>query len=244
MHRRLTVALAFAASLTAPHATTAQVAEPTLAPYEAVYSVSRGRMRLGRMHVTLERTADGGWVYRSRSRSTGVVAFFRDYQIDETTWFRVVDGRIVPSRHRYDLEGDRKQRDFDLVFDQGAGTVSGRVEGEHRDIELPAGAVDRHTTVLATVLDLVGGRDFPRRMVIVDRARVRELAATLAGEEAVSTPAGAFRALRIVQQRVDDPKKRFVLHVAPEHRFLPLRIQSQDDDGATVTLELVEFTLH
>lgn len=241
MHRCLT-ALVLAAGLAGPP--TAGAAEPDAAlyPYTATYSVSRGRMRVGQMQVSLTRTEHGSWLYQSHSRTTGFIGFLRDYRIHETTRFRVFQDGIVPYQHVYTLTGDRKDRNFALVFDWLRREVRGIVAGEAVTGELTPGAIDRHTILLSTVHDLRTGRDFPHRRVMIDRGEPKEVEVRIDGDDRLNTPAGSFDTVRVVQQRVDDPDKRLVLWLAREARHLPVRVASVDDDGKTITLELLEYS--
>ncbi|MCA1798791.1 MAG: DUF3108 domain-containing protein [Xanthomonadaceae bacterium] len=239
--RRGLIALALAVGLaSAPVAAPAE-REGGLHPYTATYSVSRGNMRVGRMRVELARTDQGCWLYESHSRTTGFISFLRDYRIHETTRFRVIENGVVPFQHVYTLTGDRKDRNFALAFDWTELEVRGIVSGEAVTGELTPGAIDRHTILLSSVLDLRSKRPFPYRLMMIDRAEQKEVEVRIDGEERLNTAAGAFDTVRVVQQRVDDADKRLILWLAVAERHLPVRVASVDDDGKTITLDLVEF---
>lgn len=240
MRRGLT-ALALVAGLAGAPVVAPAEPEGGLHPYTATYSVSRGRMRVGQMQVELTRSEQGCWLYQSHSRTTGFIGFLRDYRIHETTRFRVMQDGIVPFQHVYTLTGDRKDRNFALAFDWSEREVRGIVAGEAVTGELTPGAIDRHTILLSTVLDLRTERAFPYRLMMIDRGEQKEVEVRIDGEERLNTPAGAFDTVRVVQQRVDDADKRLVLWLAVDERHLPVRVASVDDDGKTITLELLEF---
>lgn len=241
MRRRLIPLLCGSVFAAAGAPTVADTAGDGLHPYTATYSVSRGRMRVGEMQVTLARAEHGTWLYESRSRTTGFIGFLRDYRIHEATRFSVQGDAIVPHQHAYTLTGDRRDRNFALEFDWERLTVQGIVEGEAVTAELERGAVDRHTILLSAVLGLRRGATFPHRRVMIDRARAKEVEVRYDGDGDLSTPAGMFRTVRIVQQRIDDPAKRLVLWLATDAQLLPVRVRSVDDDGKTITLELLAF---
>lgn len=234
------IAPIIAATLSAPlgAAGDALAPEPTLEPYRATYSVSRGIMR-GESVVTLTPAGDT-WTYHSQLRTTGLAALLR-IEINEYSEFRVEHGSVVPLVHRYTLDGRRKDRDFALAFDWVERRVNGTVRGKRVEAELEPGVIDRHSVPPSLMLDLAAGREFPRHYVVMDQGRTRHLEVSLDGEETLRTAAGEFETRRVVQQRVDKPERRFVTWLAPSLGNLPVKIQSVDDDGATVTMELTGY---
>lgn len=210
-----------------------------LTPYSAVYTVTRGRIRLGEMHTRLRANEGGYWEYRSTSRTTGLVSLFRSLTIDERSTFRVEDGTVVPFTHSYDFDGGRKNRDFEFEFDWEACEVRGSNEGETATAELVHGAVDRHSTPVAVLLAVATGQAFPHEFVMVDRAKIRYYENRIDGEERLELETGAVDTIRVVQQRIDDPERRFVTWLVPSLGYIPVRVESVDDDGADVKLELI-----
>lgn len=226
---------------------TPAVAEPvatssmSLKPYSVTYSVTRGRMRIGEMRAELSRGEDDIWYYRTSARPVGVAALLSGLETEEQSVFRVTDS-LVTLRHTYTMSGDRRNRNFDIHFDWQSMTLHGDIRGEAVEHALPAGAVDRHAMTLAVMVDIISERPFPRQHVMIDRARVRELATRLDGNESLATRAGQFDTQRIVQQRLDDPTRRYIMWLAAVNdAWLPIRIQSVDDDGADFTLELLQL---
>ncbi len=213
-----------------------------LEPYSAVYTVTRGRIRVGEMTTTLERRDDGTWEYRSESRTTGLLSLLRDIRIVERSVFRVVDGEVRSLEHDYDFDGGRKNRNFSLEFDWENCVVHGTRYGEPVSAELVAGATDRHATPVAVMYDVATARAFPRPFVMIDRARTRHYENSIVGTGRLELKAGPVETIEVLQQRVDDETRRFRTWLAPSMGFLPVRIQSIDDEGADVTLDLVKYT--
>jgi hypothetical protein len=92
---------------------------------------------------------------------------------------------------------------------------------------------------VAVLLDLASRKTFPRRYIMVDRGRIRELDARIDRNERIETEAGVFQTTVVVQQRLDDPERRYLIWVAEDAAGLfPVRIASVDDDGADMVLEL------
>lgn len=224
-------------------AATGEDMEPMLVPYTATYNVIRNRIRVGRARVELSALEDGVWLYRTESRTAGLAALLRNVSIVEHSRFRVEDGWPVSLEHGYAMTGSRRDRDFHLDFDWVRRTVSGIFEGEPVEMDLPAGSVDRHTMPLTLVLDMRSGRPYPRHLVMVDRTRLREFEVRPDGVTELATEAGTFETVRMVQQRLDKEERRFLVWLAPALGHVPVRIQSVDDEGATITLELTDFQL-
>lgn len=219
-------------------------AGPTLVPYEATYTVTRGHLRLGEMTSTLHAPVDSVWRYQSHSETSGFVAMFRQISIDEQSTFRVEYGKAVPHTHAYRMNGSRKNRDFSLEFDWADREVRGVVRGESVTEPLLPDAVDRHTAPLAVALAAAGAREFPFDLVMVDRGRTRRYHATMGGEETLATEAGDIETVHVLLVRADDHERQFRFWFAPALNHVPVRIQSIDDDGKTITLQLTAYTPH
>lgn len=242
--RTATVALTFASGALGAAMTDGEpeLRGPALQPYTATYSVTRGSLRLGRTTMTLESPESGVWTLTSSSEASGLVSLFTNVSIDERSRFRIEDGLPVPVSHEYRMPGSKKNRDFSLVFDWVERRVTGVVRGEPTSEALAPGAVDRHTAPLAVALAAAGARDFPHEFVMVDRARIRHYNATLDGEEFVDTRSGKLATVRVLLTRVDEPERKFRFWFAPALDYTPVRIRSVDDDGDTVTLQLLSYT--
>ena len=215
-----------------------------LTPFEAVYTITRGRLRIGELSMRLEPPVEGVWRYRSASEASGLVAMFTDVSIVEQSTFRVEDGLPVPLSHDYRMPGSEKNRDFSLAFDWVEREARGVVRGEPAAEPLAPGAVDRHTATIAMAAATAGARAFPFEFVMIDRARTRRYDATLQGVQTLETAAGRIETVRALLVRVGEPERQFRFWFAPELGHLPVRIQSVDDDGKTVTLQLLRYPLH
>jgi hypothetical protein len=213
-----------------------------LRPYEATYSVTRGHIRLGEMTSTLHAPVDGVWRYHSHSETSGFVAMFRKIAIDEQSTFRVEHGQPVPLAHEYRMAGSRKNRDFSLDFDWVAREARGVVRDETVVEPLGPGVIDRHTAPLSVALAAAGGREFPFDLVMIDRGRTRHYHATRRGEEALHLGDDELATVRVLLVRQDEPERQFRFWFAPTLNFVPVRIQSVDDDGKTITLQLTSYT--
>lgn len=219
-----------------------QAAGP-LPQYEAHYEVSRGNVG-GESTMQLSPAGDGRWVFQSHLRTTGLLSLVLRIEIEETSRFMLERGRLVPLQHLYRFHGGSKNRDFTLDFDWVERRVHGTVRGEPAEAPLAAGAVDRHAMIPALMLELAGDEPrFPQNYVVIDRARIRHFEVFIDGEETLATGAGEYDTLRVVQQRMDDETRRFVSWHAPALDYIPVRIESQDDEGRTVTMNLKELTV-
>jgi hypothetical protein len=241
MHRSLIFLLM--ALFMAPAAADAVRPAPTVQPYSATYEIHRGRMRIGTMRTELVVPAEGPWTYRSSSETAGLAALLRDVSIQEVSTFVVTDdARVMPLYHGYEMTGDRRHRDFSLEFDWDTGIVSGTVRGEEISEPLEEGTVDRHAMAVAVMLERAAGKTYPRVHTMIDRGRVRALTTTMEDGGTVETGAGAFETTMIVQQRMDDPTRRYRMWVADTADGPVLvRLQSVDDEGADITITLTRL---
>lgn len=205
--------------------------------FSAHYSVSINNLRIGESEVALGKQADGRYLYRSLSRSTGLAKLFRGDTVRESSLFMLHSGRIRPLEYRFDHTGSKKERHALLKFDWQAQKVSNTVEGHTWEMNIPDDALDKMVVQLAVMMDLSGGK---RKLgyAIADGGKLKEYQFAVVGEEQVKVPAGEFATVKLQRLRKDNDRTTH-FWCAPALGYLPVRIeQIEHEDGVTFLSEL------
>jgi hypothetical protein len=226
MNRAL-AALAFA---TAAGSGTAHAADPdpTIPLYRATYTVEYKGKNLGTAEfaVSYDEPRDV-YEFSSRVIAKGLLKLVNPNPVVERSEFRLVNGALQPLRFQYE-DGSRKGEDnLDAQFDWERGVVLVAGGGARREIELRPGALDRGSLQVTLMRD-VAANGAPNAYWLVDEDSLQRYAYTDNGEHSVATGVGALATRAFVQQREGSSRTTW-LWLAPELRFLPVRIEQRRD---------------
>jgi hypothetical protein len=202
--------------------------DPSIALYRATYTVEYKGKDLGTSEftVTYDEARDV-YQFSSRTVAKGLLKLVSPNPVVERSDFRLVNGAPQPLAFHYE-DGSRKGEDnLDVEFDweRGVAIVTGK--GGRRELTLPAGALDRGSLQVALMSDLAL-RGAPREYQLVDEDSVKPYVYTDNGESTTPTGIGALATRSFVQQREGSSRSTW-LWVAPELRFLPVRIEQRRD---------------
>jgi len=203
--------------------------------FVASYDATANGLSIGTVQVSLTHTAENEYLYRQESDSTGIAALLgNDNSTQESRW-RYLDKRIQV----IDYQSQRKGGDFDdnehLVFDWKKRRVSNKGAGEHWEIPLPEGAVDRLVMQLAMLFDLRDGKtELSYKVPRQGRIKIYEFG--LIGEETLNLKSGSYRTLKI--QRKNENKDKSLVWIAPEMNYFPVRFLKHKKSGVKVELVL------
>lgn len=223
--------LAGPATAQAPAQKTAQVIQ-----YDAEYEVRYKGRRVARAEFSVGAEDEGGYVFTSETQARGLLKLVAPHAAADRSHFRIVDGRIQPSRFEYE-DGSRKGDDnFTLDFDASAGVVRITKAGGTRALPLAEGLLDRGTLQVALMRDL-GDCKLPATYRYVDDDGVESYRYERIDDKPVETGIGTLKTVRFAQQG-DNSSRRTILWLAPELAYLPVRME-QLRDGELET----EFTL-
>src|SRR5579863_6862006 len=93
------------------------VPDSPLVPFHANFHLDRKGIGSGRIVFSLEKTAEGGYVYRSELRPTGLASFFISL-VTQTSHFQVVDGQLRAGTYEFKQTGGQSDSET-IQFDWG-----------------------------------------------------------------------------------------------------------------------------
>jgi hypothetical protein len=210
-------------------------AEEPYPEFVAEYIVRINGIKVGEVTFSLEHKDANEYLYRQRSKSTGVAALLGSDTSTQSSRWRYVNGEIQPLEFR----AQRKKGDDDdnahLLFDWGKRRVENRGAGEHWNIEMPEGTLDSLVMQMAMLFDLRDGKtrlEYP----VATRGRIKHYVFEVTGKETIELPFGNYETIRA--ERRDDKKDKSLVWGAPALDYFPVRFLKQKKAGVKVELLL------
>lgn len=231
----LTVALGLrCASVMADNAST----ELTFAPFLAAYQVQLHGITIGAMERRLTQTSRDEFRFESITETTGIARLLRRDRVQEITSWRATATGPIMLFYEYHQTGG-KTRHVNIAFDYSAGRILNSVNGSSWDMPIEPGVVDKLAYQVLLMQDLAAG-PHELRYRIADGGRIKTYDFEVLGSEPLTTPAGAFTALKLRRHRTGD-ERTTTIWCATELNFLPVRVDQEEADGGAVTIRLERF---
>jgi len=225
------LALLVVALLGAPQA--AQGLNPR--PFEAHFALEVQGFTLGETVWRVQRV-DGGFIYETRTKATGIAAVFGAKQVVERSEWRRIDGDIKPASYRYERSG-RPDKTTAVVFDWNDGIVRNTRRGRTSRMSVPVDTLDKLGYMLVLMEDLRAGKRSVRYHIADGKNRMKVYELKVVGTERMETALGTFDVLKIVREHDDDDRDT-TIWVAPALDYMPVRIEhrEREDEDLTVTI--------
>ncbi|TCK17831.1 uncharacterized protein DUF3108 [Thiogranum longum] len=216
-------------------------AEEPFPEFVADYIVRVNGIKVGEATFSLMHKGADEYLYRQRSKSTGVAALLgSDTSVQSSRW-RYVDGTIKPLEFRSEREEGDDDDNAHLLFDWKRLRVTNRGAGKHWDIEMPEGTLDSLVMQMAMLLDLRDGKtrlEYP----VATRGRIKHYVFEVTGKETIALPFGDYETIRA--ERKDDKKDKSLVWGAPALDYFPVRFLKQKKAGVKVEILLQKLDLN
>jgi hypothetical protein len=216
----------------------ARGADPSIATYTATYRVEYKGKEAGTAEFSVRELADRGlYEFSSTIMAKGLLKLARPKPAVERSHFRANAAGIRPVEFWYE-DGSRSGEDnLHIVFDWDRRIATASGADARREISLPAAALDRGSLQVALMRDLAATGSV-RSYALADEDSVAEYEYTDNGTATITTGAGAFEARVLTQQRAGSSRATW-LWVAPQLKFLPVRIEQRRDGEVQTAFDLV-----
>ena len=107
------------------------------------------------------------------------------------------------------------------------------VNGKKSTLELKPGMTDKLLYQLDIMHNLEMGR-YPASYTVVDGTKIKTYNFEYLGEEFLETPIGRLNTVKIIRQKPGE-KENLILWCAGELHFLPVKVETTDDEGSITT---------
>jgi hypothetical protein len=210
--------------------------DPHIKSFQAEYRVSLGSIPAGKIAVSLELDANGGYRYRQHSTPVGLLAAFVKDEITEISEGRIHDFRVIPSSYRYKRERSKKPKQVHLLFDWETGRVTSQASDPGWSLEIPEGTQDRFSKQLALIVAMNGT---PNEVAfrVADDERLKIYRFRPQGPETIEIGERNYQTLKIARSKGERPPKA-TLWLAPELHFLPVKVEKLEK-GKRFVMELI-----
>jgi hypothetical protein len=205
-----------------------------------MYRVDYKGKDAGTAELAVRQLPDGVYEFKSTVMAKGILKLARPKPAIERSLFRVDANGVRPLEFWYE-DGSRSGEDnVHVVFDwdRGVATISGAEK--RQEMAVPAGALDRGSLQVARMRDLAAGGTL-HSYTIADDDSVAQYDYTENGLETITTGIGPKSARIFTQQRAGSSRTTWVW-MAPDMRFLPVRIEQQRDGEVQTALNLVSVS--
>ena len=164
-------------------------------PFAVSYSLHTNGLKVGESVRILEKEKTGRYVFRSESRSSGILGLFlNDHVVEKSAW-SLSGEDIHPLRYTYRQSGSKNSVQS-VRFDWRAKTIDNREGNKTWRLRLTPNLFDKLVYQIAIMRDLAAGK---RTLAyqIVDGGKIKYYRFAYIGEEVVETPLGKIRAVRL-----------------------------------------------
>ncbi len=216
-----------------------QGADNGLKPFRATYRVSYGVLS-GELTLELEHRMGDDWMLTSTATTRGVARVFRRGELVERTLLRADENGIRPMEYNRTDGISGPERNASLMFMHEEDRVVGSDREDEVDLSMNGELSDRLSMQVRLMFDLLNG-ERPESYQVIDRAEIRKLSITYAGDEQVRAAGSDYDSLRIEHQS-ENSSRSTRLWLAREERFLPVRIEQLRRGSTEWTGELREVT--
>lgn len=240
MSLRLGSPLLFGLVLTVAHAAFGADA-PTIATYKAVYQAEYKGKQVGTSEFNVRYIAERDtYEYTTRMLAKGLLKLARPNPVIERSEFRATAAGIVPLEFWYE-DGSRSGEDnLHIVFDWERLVATVNRSDGRREVPLQRGALDRGSLQAALMRDLET-TGHVRRYLLTDEDSVTDYEYLDQGDATTPTGLGALATRGLMQHRAGSSRTNW-LWVAPELRFLPVRIEQRRDGEVHTAFTLLSVT--
>ena len=195
----------------------------SLNAYTANYELTRDNTVLGSVTIQLSYPEKGHYRYNARTETSGLVAFFRDDEIIETSSGKITGGKVKPLSYRYNHKRKENPRLVELSFDWPRGEVINRHADSSWSMNIPGDTQDKFSQQLALMLALADGKK-GIKLNVADGGRLKTYRYELLEQESVELPLGSFNTLKL-SRRKGKGSGNATFWMAPELQYLPVMIE-------------------
>lgn len=214
-------------------------ADPHIPSFNARYDLKKGPLTLGVARVEYRRLPEQRYTYRMHTRATGLARLIIGGYTEERSEGLITGDGFQPTAYRYQRAGGDNPRQSEARFDRAAGRVEGVKRGKPWALEAPQGVLDRVVGPLQLMHDLAAGRD-ELRYSIAERGKLRRYTVTREGVEPLDTALGRLDTVKVVRRR-EGGGEVTTLWCAPALNYLAVRVEHEDDEDGTFSLELTRL---
>lgn len=200
---------------------------PSPATIDITHDVLRNGVHIAVIHERFE-AADGRYSIVSESKAIGLFRLAQPRPAILTSAGEMTANGLQPE-HFAGSRGANDPRRAEAQFDWAASALTLTHDGKHDTLPLPPGTQDRLSIMYQFMFYRYDGRralDFP----MTNGRKLDRYRYAVQENVEIETPLGRMATLHLVKQR-DPGDTETEIWLAPQHRYLPVRMVIVEDDG-------------
>lgn len=201
--------------------------------FRASYHLYSSGLQIAHMERNLSRNGAGEYLYSSDTRTVGLVAaLYKDHIVEESRW-TLQAGEVRPLAYHYQRNRSKKKRTINIHFDWDKNEIVNMVNDRQLLMPLKPGILDKLVYQYALMRDVP--KNAPEIIYdVTDGGKMKKYNFSRAGREVLSTPLGKLETVKLQKVKHDD-QSRLVIWVAEALHYLPVQVESTDEEGRTTT---------
>jgi hypothetical protein len=213
-------------------------AETPPRPFTVDYELRHNSLLIARMQRTLRAGENGTYVYEARSTAAGFLsAVLRDRVVETSVW-RLDGGRPQPLQYEYHHTGGKEERHVELDFDWQGKVVVNIINEQPWSMKIPAGTQDKLLYQYTMMRDLQQAAE-TLEYEVADGGELKTYRFEVLGRETIRTALGRMETVKL---RRASGKRRTVIWAAPQHGYMPVRVeQHRDRKVLTLTVSAIRI---
>lgn len=203
--------------------------------FSANYLVKLNGIQAGELKRSLKTQENGLRKFNSVSQAKGVFSFFKPDVIEETSVWKLVNGRVTPQRYRYQRTGGKKDKFLQMQFNWHEQQVSIDDREHPWELDIETGVLDKLVYQISLMRDLSQGIE-QVDYLIADGGRLKTYQITVLGKETITTPMGQIDTIKLTRHREKPNDRETTLWCAPALNYLPVKLEHVEDEAVFTAL--------
>ncbi|MCW8983118.1 MAG: DUF3108 domain-containing protein [Gammaproteobacteria bacterium] len=198
--------------------------------YSAVYKLQADGMSLGKLERSLQQSADGEYILKSRSYTTGFWKLFVDDTVSEESHFTMAESKVVPKSYHYKKTKKGRLIEERVEFNTAGGEILSSSKDGVQSFPLTGDESDKLLYQYRIRAHLRDGesRNENLNFAVVDRTQLRSYQFEVGQIEEIETSMGRLEVIKV--ERINEVKRKTTLWFAPSLDYLPVKIVQDADD--------------
>ncbi len=211
----------------------------SLSMFEASFSLLKKGAIVGDVEVSLVKDDNDEYIYKSYSKTTGLVSLFYKLESSEESRFQLAENKLRAIKYTRHRIKKKKELNIETSFDWEKMQATNIENGINSLIKLESGMLDKLNYQIQLMRDLKSSIH-PVTYHIIDSNKIKTYNFTFLGKENIETPMGQFETLKFIIQKPGD-KRKSIIWCADKFDYLPIRIDSIEKDGGTTTAIIKKY---
>ena len=172
--------------------------------FKADYTLHHNDIQIGHVALTVKKSGAAQYQLTSSTKTSGLLSFIRDDDVEESSLFDLYNGRIRPLSYHYKADLGDSQKDIILNFDWSKLKVSNSIAGRSWKLAITDGVIDKALMQIALMHDLADN-DAYLSYQIADGGRLKNYVFTRIGTEKITLDGRQYDTIKLARKKDDKP---------------------------------------